>query len=799
MFEKPTARQLNVPSNTEDRMDTTHQNIADPELGMLEDEFSETPPDLTTDEGRMVEYSHTGDPTYLTPELAKRIGVSYDVMKEVPGATDEDLATAYNTQTEQELKANELMDKFYTEYGLDHKSLTELRERDDEYLAYLERLFDVASMSVKSEHLITQDEDQRALQYAKELLFEHAVTTEEGVLDLFGTIRSQEVAGVRDVQVIEDIFDSIHDEFTNLSNERDLLTEEQLQRGEQLADALNQFSQLSNHVLEADHVHKDANYITSAYFYDFCLKQRFTEPKTLTHEELGLANEILGLERIADFNRDSIIPFEIETGRIAVFGHDKTTLHIADKEYSAVHMEQIEELRSQINYNVSGQYFARRVTADIPYDLQYERDMLLDTAAQLGKDDEEIVVDPEQLRDYLYLQQADMREILESDFSIPLKELSIKEQLYFLNYLKNTTVEHVRIIQSFTSLYGVDGMRTFLSLEHGDETLGDKIVAFGAGNKEADQIFRYYSTILDSSGQAESMLNSLLNKSDVSDEDKHAHISAVKEKIQGKADRMLKQAIEKGDVDNVLRDIQNSSLETAGVGAAYVELLRSGAIQNVSDIDRIKSNIYQGEAVLKDDELLSAMEEMYRQHYSAESAERNIEVLHQKLHEPNAEVHVLQIDNKILSTLLTVKQEASTYVGALNTTADPEMKSVPLGTHMIKDVVEALAADGETLEATANLKNAAAYINRYNFCATKVISDDPLFFALKRKDSQQKIAGELKKKDIFSKTPPDERIKIIETERDNPSLEQIPDGMVISRIELKQDKVYLVYEELDFG
>ena len=422
------------------------------------------------------------------------------------------------------------MQKFYGEYGLDDVSLQELRERDDGYIAYLSHLFEVVSRPIDTENRDQQDDDREIVTYAKELLKEHAVTTEVGALDLVGMIRIREAAGVRDVQVVENVFDDIHSEFLMLSNtpaplETEVAKIEQ-NRGEQLAYSLNQFADIATQTLNADQVYTDANYLTHSYFYNCCIKEKFSEPTTLDDDELWLANEMIGLERVADLDRDTAVPFEISKGRFALFGVDGNVLYIADEEYSDEIRQECEALHERIRYRVTGQHFARRVVADIPDDIGPEPSEFIDASAQLGRDAyPELFRDKELLRDFLYLQKAHMRDTLEHDFGIELKSLSIKEQVYFLNYLKHVTVAEAETMQHLTSLYGVDGMRTFLALERGDESLGDAIVAFGQHEEVARPVFALYSELLDAADNAEQVLNETLA-------DKGQEETVVKEQVR---------------------------------------------------------------------------------------------------------------------------------------------------------------------------------------------------------------------------------------------------------------------------
>lgn len=400
----------------------------------------------------------------------------------------------------------------------------------------------------------------------------------------------------------------------------------------------------------------------------------------------------------------------------------------------------------------------------------------------------------EGIAEYRSLMDLRARTSLEKAFGFKLLDLTVKEQYFFLNYLQRVTVADAETMKYFTSLYGVDGMRTFLSLEQGDETLGDKIVAFGAHHEDAKRIFAYYAHILDSTDRAEQLLSTAAHSVHLSPEEIHAHTDAIRQRTQLRADRVLTKAIIRGDSDGILKEIQHASLETAGVGATYAELLQAGVIKGIEDLERIQTHQYTGGDILEDTALLASIGNLYRENYSDAAAEEHIATLHQKLSQPHATMHVLQLNGKVLASVLMITGEETTYVGALNATADPEVRSLPLGTHMIETVVEAHAAAGETLEAHAQLENAIAYINRYNFSATKVLSEEPLRFALIRNDARAKLSKSLSKADILANTVTDPSITIIKTSRQNPSLINIPESTVVSRIEMQKDSLYFVCE-----
>lgn len=411
---------------------------------------------------------------------------------------------------------------------------------------------------------------------------------------------------------------------------------------------------------------------------------------------------------------------------------------------------------------------------------------------ELGNFDEE--TKQNMVFDYEYLVSKPIRTIIQRELAFELGDLLIREQFYFLNYLKKTTNAEVETMKNFTSVYGIEGMRTFLSLEK-EKDFGDKIVAFGANNEEAGEIFSYYSTILDTADKAEKLTREALAKQDLSEEEKNQYIEAVRERVKEKADQTLKRAIEAGRVDDVLAEIQNMSLETAGVGVTYAELLQAGLVSKIEDLDSISSKRYAGQEVLENPTLMAMMEDLYRENYSAENAEGLITDLKQFLGEEGASVQILAMEGKALSSVMLVDRGETTYVGALNTSRDPENKELRLGTHMIDEVIDAQSE--RVLEAVATIDNARSYINAYDFIATGIDSRNPLLFSVQRNKDGFKLAKNLKQSEIIRGEIKDKNISILKIPKEQIEELSIPEGQGISRIVAQREEYIFVCEPLE--
>ncbi len=109
----------------------------------------------------------------------------------------------------------------------------------------------------------------------------------------------------------------------------------------------------------------------------------------------------------------------------------------------------------------------------------------------------------EALFDFQYLLSRPMRQKIEADFGVSLEDLSLPEKFQFLSLLKNAEAEEIAVVQSFVQQYGKDGIKTFLSVEHGDIT-AEHILNIGTSldHTTAQKLFEKYSQITEAAQQA---------------------------------------------------------------------------------------------------------------------------------------------------------------------------------------------------------------------------------------------------------------------------------------------------------
>lgn len=297
----------------------------------------------------------------------------------------------------------------------------------------------------------------------------------------------------------------------------------------------------------------------------------------------------------------------------------------------------------------------------------------------------------EMMFDYEYLVSRPVREMVQREFDFELKDLSIKEQFYFLNYLKRVTVENADVMKHFTSLYGVDGMRTFLSLERGDESLGNNIVAFGQHDEVAGTVFKYYGELLNSAERAEALVKEV---SDCEGESCTELANQVSENIINRAQKDLEKAVRAHDPSEVVAQIENY----VAAAKEYVALLQevgAGKIEEVSS-----SEISPEEQ----DRMKVLMKANYDKAYPGpENEDFKTAVagsLEKSFSNPDTSFRVLRDNGKIVSynrfdTVRDVTGKEVSYFGSFN--ADPAYSGV--GGVMLEETIKDQLETGRPMMA----------------------------------------------------------------------------------------------------
>ena len=421
---------------------------------------------------------------------------------------------------------------------------------------------------------------------------------------------------------------------------------------------------------------------------------------------------------------------------------------------------------------------------------QLELTTLKELVAELKGDESLERVSDEDVLLFQHVHSGELADKIEGEFGFALSDLSLREQYFFLNYLKRVTPSSAELMKRFTSLYGVDGMRTFLSLERGDETLGDHIVAFGQHDEVAGTVFKYYGELLNSAERAEVLVR------EVSDCEGGVCIelgNQVRENIINRAQKDLEKAVRSHDPSEVAAQIENY----IAVAKEYVALLQeigTGKIESVSP-----------ESLTEEEQ--ARMQDLLRTNYNKAYPEPENEAfkaavagsLTKSFSNPNTIFRVLRDNGKIVSynrfdTLNDYTGKEVSYFGSFN--ADPAYSGV--GGVVLEETIKDRLEDGRPMMAHCDPTQAITkkYIED-GFVATGFyeLAGKPSFEIWRSKDSTAQL--ESKEKSIEDLLTTTEGGSIVVREQlDTETYPELQNNMGLTRYFTHQGKTYLVFEQL---
>jgi len=395
------------------------------------------------------------------------------------------------------------------------------------------------------------------------------------------------------------------------------------------------------------------------------------------------------------------------------------------------------------------------------------------------------------LFNFQFMSRPYIRKHLHKEFKVDISEMTLKEQFFFLSYLKKTSLDDINTLKHFTSLYGVEGVRTFLSLERGDESLGDSIVAFGQHDEVAGTVFKYYGELLDSAERAEALVKEV---SDCEGEACTELASQVRENILNRAQKDLEKAVRSHDPSEVAAQIENY----VAAAKEYVALLQevgAGKIESVSP-----------ETLSEEDRrrMRNLLQANYRKAYpETENHAFKLAIagsLEKSFNNPDTSFRLLRDNGKIVSynrfdTVSDFNGREVSYFGSFN--ADPAYSGV--GGVMLEETIKNQLEGGVPMMAHCDPTKAITrkYIED-GFVATQCyeLAGKPSFEIWRSKTSSSELKSKSKTvEEILGSTDISNSITV----REESAAEEFPElksGKALTRYFTHQGKVYLVFEVL---
>lgn len=311
---------------------------------------------------------------------------------------------------------------------------------------------------------------------------------------------------------------------------------------------------------------------------------------------------------------------------------------------------------------------------------------------------------------------------LEKVFGFNLFNLSLKEQFYFLNYLKNVTVSEVEKVKKFTLEYGIDGMRTFLSLEKESKEFGDRIVEFGNLNESAEEVFASYGALLDEVDELESFMRQEIGCDEVGCEDV---VIKAREQLLNDTNKYLVLNVTTNN-SNIIQGLSEKTVEAKALSAAFTSYLAEKHT-TIDDFKSFHKKNYNSDVITS--ETMDELENIYRQNYQKlgydpSVIDKLVNSLEERIHQSETSIYTWEFgENHILAFAATTEDYINNevYISGLN--INPDLKSAKAAKSLLGEIIQEYTNKGWTIVAESSPQNFKGY-SQMDWVATKMTSDE---------------------------------------------------------------------------
>lgn len=184
------------------------------------------------------------------------------------------------------------------------------------------------------------------------------------------------------------------------------------------------------------------------------------------------------------------------------------------------------------------------------------------------------------LKSYRVLMQKWNRETMSQLINKDITSLPIKEQVYFTRFISQKNEIEIKRIGTFINQYGDVGIKAFLSLGHGDVSLGDKILDMGeqVPKNKAEKIFAYYAEIVQAVNTlTDALLYDFNNRIPISSQD----IAHLEKSLYARGVQLLENFYtRKGDekqIDTLIASMDRVKSDTLSALAVFKYTAQKGA------------------------------------------------------------------------------------------------------------------------------------------------------------------------------------------------------------------------------
>lgn len=340
---------------------------------------------------------------------------------------------------------------------------------------------------------------------------------------------------------------------------------------------------------------------------------------------------------------------------------------------------------------------------------------------------------------YKSLIELPLRDKIEKELGIELKDYSIREQVQFVNFLSSKSVKDVEAVKAFLDIADtgdekakINRVKLFLSLEH-DPKMSDKIFQIGeALGEDANVIFAKYAEIVDLTDKIREELGGIFKDDrEVFQKD----LELISQDLIGRANKLLVDFSNKVKIttkkEDILAKLENYESDLVLTASVYKSLKQSGAKIELEDFKGVTFEGKTANEISRDNEL-KQMLKIYGDNYGDKYGYGNdlknklVNNLKQKIeNEGNSiKIYLCKKGDKIIvfnafEDCGNGKKRGFAY------NAIESMSGSSVGKCLLETSLEMAMADGETIEAECDPRSpmSSYYIEKAGFIVTGATDD----------------------------------------------------------------------------
>ncbi len=422
----------------------------------------------------------------------------------------------------------------------------------------------------------------------------------------------------------------------------------------------------------------------------------------------------------------------------------------------------------------------------------------------------------EEFQDYLILLQEPNREKVEDLFSFKFNDLSLREQFYFLNFIKNKNKNGVLPVVNFNKKFKKDGLRTFLSIEQGGTEMGDKILALGDSEKlpeeVARKIFAKYGEIIDNVSKITEFTRVNFNKEI---EAKPEFIKKIEETLYIKGKQLLSQTYD--DINNkkeinyqdIEKQLDRINADTITTFAIFKQAVKNG---EKLPIESIEGSVFSKKeateiSIEQQKEMFELYEINWKNHPDRDFVE-SLKSYFKTAFSPEDNKHknyfyTFEKDNNIRAFVrFEEKEKNNLYASALN--VDEASKNFGLGEAMMDEALFK-EAQKNVLHASCrkdNPSNMRYFEKGFIANSTKVTNNTEEFDLVWDENKNKNIKAKQKSQEDLIHMYGNTNIEEIEIRKSKELIslhENIPENKALVRCFLNNGEWFAVYEKIEDG